>query len=114
MASWTQQQWLWLVLLVVFAVLVNAFMPLVRRQRRGSAPFHLYSREGCHLCQQAEAVFRQRFPDLVLEVRDVDSRLEWNQAWDEKVPVLEAPDGAVLEAVTDAERLLHFVRAHVR
>ncbi len=114
MSEWSHTQWLGFILFIVFAVLVNAFMPLVRRQRKGSAPFYLYGREGCHLCEQAEQVFRQRFPALNLEVRDVDSRLEWHQAWDEKVPVLQAPNGDVLEAVVDADALLNFVRAHVR
>ncbi len=114
MSGWTTEQWLALGALVVFAVLVNAFMPLIRQQKKGSAPFYLYSREGCHLCEQAEQAFRQRFPALALEVRDVDERLEWHQRWDEKVPVLQAPNGDVLEAAVDPATLLNFVRAHVR
>jgi hypothetical protein len=51
---------------------------------------HVYSRQGCHLCEQLIEellpLVRGRFE---LVVRDIDTRESWKQAYDTRVPVVE-------------------------
>ena len=52
----------------------------------------LYSRQGCHLCEDFEAELRRVQPDwgFALQLRDVDARPEWVDAFGDKVPLLVA------------------------
>ena len=54
------------------------------------ATFHLYSRQGCHLC---EVLIEQLLPLLRSEadlvVHDIDSRPDWREKYDVRIPVLE-------------------------
>ncbi len=52
-------------------------------------PFIVYSRRGCHLCE----VMVEQLLDLVrgrveIDVRDVDTRDDWHEAYGLRVPVL--------------------------
>ena len=51
---------------------------------------YLYSRRGCHLCdvllEEVLPLVRGR---LEVEVRDIDSRAEWQERFDVRIPVLE-------------------------
>ncbi len=50
----------------------------------------VYSRRGCHLC---EVLIEELLPlvrgRLRVEVHDIDSRDDWKQAFDARVPVVE-------------------------
>lgn len=51
---------------------------------------YVYSRRGCHLCdvlvEELLSLLRGR---LNLEVRDIDSRDDWKQRFDVRIPVVE-------------------------
>ena len=54
------------------------------------ATLEVYSRHGCHLCEQ----LIDQLPTLArrhveLDVRDIDSREDWQRAYDVRVPVVE-------------------------
>ncbi len=50
----------------------------------------IYSRPGCHLCEQLideiEPLLQGK---ATLEVRDIDSRPDWQEKYDTRVPVVE-------------------------
>ena len=49
----------------------------------------LYSKVGCHLCEGLQEKLEQiQSLDVELEVRDINNRDEWFQAYQYKVPVL--------------------------
>ncbi|MHC8597624.1 glutaredoxin family protein [Arenicellales bacterium IMCC55707] len=52
--------------------------------------FILYTRVGCHLCEdmQTHLSSLQNDHPFALEVRDVDRDLDWAEKFDDKVPVL--------------------------
>jgi len=60
------------------------------------AEFVVYSRQGCHLC---ELLIEELLPLIdghgELVVRDIDTRDDWREAYDRRVPVLEM-DGVEL------------------
>jgi len=51
---------------------------------------HVYSRRGCHLC---ELLIEELLPlvrgRLAIEVRDIDSRPDWRERFDVRIPVVE-------------------------
>ena len=55
-----------------------------------SSILYVYSRRGCHLCdvlvEELLPLVRGRFD---VEVRDIDSRDDWRERYDARVPVLE-------------------------
>lgn len=57
---------------------------------------YVYSRRGCHLCdvlvEELLPLVRGRF---AVEVRDIDSRDDWKQRFDVRIPVVEF-DGEVV------------------
>lgn len=62
------------------------------------ATFHVYSRQGCHLC---EVLIEQLMPLLrgkadVL-IHDIDTRPDWSKKYDIRVPVLEIEGQVVSE-----------------
>ena len=60
------------------------------------AVLHFYTRTGCHLC---EVMLEELLPMIrgkaELKMRDIDSRPEWREKYDIRVPVVEA-DGQLL------------------
>ena len=57
---------------------------------------HVYSRRGCHLCEcLLEEVVPLIRDKMRLEVRDIDSREDWRERYDTRVPVVEF-DGRVI------------------
>ena len=51
---------------------------------------HVYSRHGCHLCDiLVEALLPLVRGSLDVEVHDVDSRDDWRERYDRRVPVVE-------------------------
>ncbi len=67
----------------------------------------VYSREGCHLCEiLIEDLLNLTRGRADVRVHDVDSRPDWRQNYDIRVPVVEL-DGAVLsENSLDRDRVL--------
>ncbi len=67
---------------------------------------HVYSRRGCHLC---ECLVEELLPlirgKLRLEVRDIDSREDWQKRYDTRVPVVEFDGRLVCEYELDREAL---------
>ena len=56
----------------------------------------VYSRQGCHLC---ELLIEELLPlvghAFEVEIRDIDTRNDWAEAYDQRVPVVEY-DGEVI------------------
>jgi len=69
--------------------------------------FEVYSREGCHLCEiLIEELLTLLHGRAEVRVHDIESRADWRQAYDTRVPVVEL-DGAVLcEYSLDRDRVL--------
>ncbi len=67
----------------------------------------VYSRKGCHLCEiLIEDLFNLTRGRAAVRVQDIDSRPDWLQKYDIRVPVVEL-DGAVLsEYSLDRDRVL--------
>lgn len=63
----------------------------------------IYTRQGCHLCEEAEALLRGH--GLSIELIDIDKRTEFREAYHECVPVVEI-DGQVRFRGRVDERLL--------
>jgi len=72
----------------------------------------LYSRDGCHLCDETRALLsqlldqRQRggLPTSRLVERDITSRAAWEDAFRDTIPVVEVA-GRRLELATSAPRI---------
>jgi predicted thioredoxin/glutaredoxin len=67
----------------------------------------VYSREGCHLCEiLIEDLLNLTRGRADVRVQDIESRPDWLQKYDIRVPVVEL-DGAVLSEVSlDRDRVL--------
>ena len=67
---------------------------------------HVYSRQGCHLCE----VLLEEFLPLVrgrldVEVRDIDTRDDWRERYDVRVPVVEYGDDVISQYHLDRAAL---------
>lgn len=63
----------------------------------------LYTRRGCHLCEQAEDMLEVLLPAAV--IRDVDAAGDARMRYHDRVPVLEIDGAVVMEGRFD-ERVL--------
>jgi len=72
---------------------------------------HVYSRQGCHLC---EVLIEQLLPlvrgSMAIEVRDIDSRAEWLAKYDLRVPVVEYQDALISEYPLDLGAITELLR----
>jgi hypothetical protein len=69
--------------------------------------FEVYSREGCHLCE----ILIEELLDLLhgraeVQVHDIDSRADWRQEYDVRVPVVELDGSVLCEYSLDRARVL--------
>ncbi len=68
------------------------------------ATFHVYSRQGCHLC---EVLIEQLLPLLRgkadVAVHDIDTRPDWREKYDVRIPVLEFEGQVVSQFQLDHE-----------
>jgi hypothetical protein len=66
----------------------------------------VYSRQGCHLC---ELLIDELLPLIrgvaTIDVRDVDSRDDWRDTYDVRVPVVEYGDELVCEGRLEPEKI---------
>ena len=73
----------------------------------------IYSREGCHLC---EIMIEESLPlvrgRLDLVVHDVDSRYEWFEKYDTRVPVMEYDGEVICQYHLDPEALTRILSKH--
>lgn len=66
----------------------------------------VYSRKGCHLCDElVEALLPLVHGRLALVVHDVDSRADWQAAYATRVPVVEYDGEFVCQYHLDADAL---------
>ena len=64
-----------------------------------------YTRNGCHLCDEAKAAITLHFPDLALEEVDVDTDPELIRLYGEEVPVGYLGETKVFKYRLDVNRL---------
>ncbi len=66
----------------------------------------VYSRQGCHLC---EVMIEELLPivrgRIEVEVRDIDTREDWRDLYDTRVPVLACEDEVICQYQLDREAL---------
>ena len=66
----------------------------------------VFSRRGCHLC---EVLIEELLPLIegraTLEVHDIDTRQDWRDAYDIRIPVLELGGRFICEYQLDREAL---------
>lgn len=71
---------------------------------------HFYSRRGCHLCEvMLEQLLGLLHGRAEVEVRDIDSRADWRQKYDVRVPVVELNGSVVSEYPLDAAAIQSIV-----
>lgn len=67
---------------------------------------HVYSRQGCHLC---EVLIEELLPlvrgRVDVEVRDIDTRDDWRERYDVRVPVVACGDDVICEHRLDRDAL---------
>lgn len=71
---------------------------------------YYYTRRGCHLCE----IMLEELMPLVrgkahIELRDVDSELEWLQKYDTRVPVIEVDGKWLAEYPLNREEIAAFL-----
>ena len=66
----------------------------------------VYSRRGCHLCEVLiEELLEELAGREALEIRDVDTRADWRDEYDTRVPVVEVAGEWVCEHHLDRSRV---------
>jgi hypothetical protein len=69
-----------------------------------------YTRTGCHLC---EVMLEELLPLIrgraELETRDIDSRPEWLEKYDNRVPVVESGGQVLSEYPLDRDAITEFL-----
>ncbi len=69
--------------------------------------FQVYSREGCHLCEiLIEELLVLLHGRAEVQVHDIDSRADWRQEYDVRIPVVELDGSVLCEYSLDRERIL--------
>ena len=71
----------------------------------------LYTRHGCHLCEDFEQELRrlQQEQPFDIEIRDVDARPEWRTAYNDLVPLLLAGSEEISRYFLDLKRLRRYL-----
>lgn len=70
----------------------------------------VYSRQGCHLCEQLiEELLPLVRDQLDIEVIDVDSRDDWRRKYDSRVPVIEFDGQLVCEYSLDRDAIMQII-----
>ena len=70
----------------------------------------LYTRPGCHLCDDARELLAEVSPQTVLRAVDIENDLALIQAYGVRIPVLRKENGAELGWPFDADALSAFLR----
>ena len=70
------------------------------------AAIHVYSRRGCHLCELLiEELLELNQGRMQIEVRDIDSREDWRDAYDTRVPVVKYDGELICQYHLDRDAL---------
>ncbi|MBI5462338.1 MAG: glutaredoxin family protein [Gammaproteobacteria bacterium] len=74
----------------------------------------LYTRHGCHLCEDFEQELRrlQQEQPFDFAIRDVDARPEWRAAYNDRVPLLLAGDVEIARYFLDPQALRGYLTKH--
>ena len=71
----------------------------------------LYTRAGCHLCEEAEATIRATAgPDVDVVLVDIDADPALHERYTVRVPVVEVDGVEIAEYEVDAAQLAAFLR----
>ena len=74
----------------------------------------IYSRPGCHLCEQMiEELLPLVRGKLQIEVVDIDSRSDWREKYDTRIPVLEYDAGFVCQYTLDVPAIQRILARNV-
>jgi hypothetical protein len=65
----------------------------------------LFYREGCHLCEDMINQLRELFPRLDFQLLNVDSRQQWFDEYNEKVPLLKCGDQILCQYFLEPEKI---------
>jgi hypothetical protein len=67
---------------------------------------HVYSRRGCHLCEVLiEELLEANRDRLVVEIRDIDTREDWREQYDTRVPVVKYDGDLICQYHLDRDAL---------
>lgn len=71
----------------------------------------LYTRHGCHLCEDFEQELRrvQQEHPFAIDIRDVDANPEWRAAYNDQVPLLLAGNEEISRYFLDLDRLRRYL-----
>lgn len=71
---------------------------------------YVYSRRGCHLCEVLiEALLPMVQGVFAVEVRDIDTRPDWREAYGIRVPVVEFEGRVICQYELDRDGILELV-----
>ena len=71
------------------------------------AALRVYSRQGCHLCEELiEALLPLVRGRLDVEVCDIDTRADWRERYDTRVPVVEYDGELVCQYHLDRDAIV--------
>ena len=71
------------------------------------AALRIYSRQGCHLCEELiEALLPIVRGRLDVEVCDIDTRADWRERYDSRVPVVEYDGELVCQYHLDRDAIV--------
>ena len=74
------------------------------------AALRVYSRRGCHLCEELIEELLPLIRDrLTLEVCDIDTRTEWRERYDTRVPVVEYDGELVCQYHLDRDAIVRIL-----
>ena len=75
------------------------------------AAIHVYSRRGCHLCELLiEELLELNLGRMKVEVRDIDSREDWRDAYDTRVPVVKYDGELICQYHLDRDALADILK----
>ena len=79
-----------------------------------SVKLTLYSRTGCHLCEDMESALSELVTelDISIEMVLIENNNELEQAWGTKVPVLAIGDNIICEYFLDKVALSEAITRH--
>lgn len=85
------------------------------RRKQKSLRVTLYSKPGCHLCEDALELLRRHSTDFKLIVEEIDIRSDpaLFRQFDVRIPVMLFEDGSTLEAPIKAPELHRAIRRNV-
>jgi predicted thioredoxin/glutaredoxin len=76
------------------------------------AAIHVYSRRGCHLCEVLiEELLELNRGRLAVEIRDIDTREEWREQFDTRIPVVKYDGDLICQYHLDRDALARILNS---